>query len=594
MLKGLWFFVTFGYRTDKRYILYLFLQQFVRALQPIANVIMPKYILDELAAQARLPHLAAYVGILLGANLLVGWFGNWLGLESFSRRCAVGGAFDQMLHEKLSQVDYIHLESADFLDMKERANKFLYADWHGFSYLLDSALALIGQVFILAGILAIVLSLSPLIVAAFILLVLLCAGYEMRIKRKQAALNLDVAAAQRGVMVYSRIFEDAQYGKEIRVNDCGAWLAAKERGYYDTSLQSTLQQNRLLEKSSAVDAVGLFLQQGLAYGYLIRRFLLGGISLGDFMMYAGAAGSFSAAIRTVMHSVVDILTYAPYYEALEAYLGLPTHLRETGTLLVAPGVPAITFEHVSFRYPGQTADALHDISFTMQPGMRLAVVGENGAGKTTLIKLLLRIYAPTGGRICVGGRDIMTYAHAEYRKALSAVLQDFALFPLTLKENICLNQTETTGDAQVMALLQQVGLAGRVATLPKGIHTSIHKTLDPDGFEPSGGEGQKIALARALFRKAPIVILDEPTAALDPRAEREMYRRFDALIQGSSAVYISHRLSSTRFCDKIMVLAQGRVVQWGHHDELVAVPGLYRELFQMQASLYLQPARREP
>lgn len=587
MLKGLLFFFRFGYRTDKRYILYLVLAQLLGALPPLANVAMPKLLIDELTGMQRVPHLILYAGLLIGINVAAGWGTNWLRLESFSLRCKMSGAFDLMLHRTLLEADLENLESADFLDMQARAKKFLYADWHGYSYLLDSALNIIGQAFVLAGIIGIVATMHPLVLFLFILLVLLSTLYEMRIKKRQVVLSMKHAGYQRSWSYYASLFEDPAFGREMRVNACGEWLLSHERKYMDDALDNHIQQNRLWQRTGATDAAAGLVQQGVAYAYLLTRILRGTMGLGSFMMYTGAATSFSQAMRTVMHNVADILSYAPYYEALEQYISLPAKLRAGGEAAMPRGPHTITFDNVSFRYPGQAVDALTGVSFTLTPGTRLAIVGENGAGKTTLIKLLLRLYAPTEGRILLDGRDIATYDYDGYMQAFAAVLQDYRLFPLSLKENVCLQHAPEADDAQVASLLARVGFGDRLQTLPGGVHTAVHKTLDPEGFEPSGGEGQKIALARALYKDAPIAILDEPAAALDPRAEYAMYRNFDQLVQDKTVLYISHRLSSTRFCDAVAVLQNGRIVQWGTHEALLAQrDGLYAELFAMQAQYY--------
>ena len=211
-------------------------------------------------------------------------------------------------------------------------------------------------------------------------------------------------------------------------------------------------------------------------------------------------------------------------------------------------------------------------------------MGENGAGKTTFVKLLIRLYEPTEGQILLDGINIKDVDYEEYMSVFSTVFQDYKLFALPLKDNVALSLTKD--ESRIQNLLEYVGLGNTLRKLPKGMDTHVYKNFDKDGFEPSGGEGQKIAIARALYKDAPIVILDEPTAALDPRAEYQIYQQFNQMVNGKTAVYISHRLSSTKFCDVIAVFSQGKIIEYGTHEELLEKQGIYSELFSMQAQFY--------
>ena len=239
---------------------------------------------------------------------------------------------------------------------------------------------------------------------------------------------------------------------------------------------------------------------------------------------------------------------------------------------------------MSFRYPRAQAPTLRNLNLTLKKGQRLAVVGENGAGKTTMIKLLLRLYDPDEGRILLGGRDIRQLSPQEYADQFSVVFQDFRLFAFSVRENICLGREE---EERLDRVLAQTGLDELLAGYEKGADTSVYKQFDEKGVEFSGGERQKIAIARALYKDAPIVVMDEPTAALDPIAEEEIYNQLNALIHGRTALFISHRLSSCKFCDEVAVFQDGRVVEQGSHEDLMKEEGLYRRMFTAQSQYYV-------
>ena len=245
----------------------------------------------------------------------------------------------------------------------------------------------------------------------------------------------------------------------------------------------------------------------------------------------------------------------------------------------------VEFRDVSFRYPGSGQYALRHVNMKFRVGQRLAVVGPNGSGKTTFIKLLCRLYEPTEGAVLLNGFDIRKYDYREYMSIFSVVFQDFTLADMPLGENVAASSEYDR--ARALSCLEKAGFSESLKKLPKGLDTCLNKTLDKDGIDLSGGERQKVALARALYRDASFIVLDEPTAALDPIAEAEIYRKFNDIIEDRTAIYISHRLSSCKFCDEILVFDRGGIVQKGTHEELVSdTAGKYHELWHAQAQYY--------
>ena len=245
----------------------------------------------------------------------------------------------------------------------------------------------------------------------------------------------------------------------------------------------------------------------------------------------------------------------------------------------------IRFENVSFRYSNTDTDTLRNISFSVKPGQRLAIVGLNGAGKTTLIKLLLRLYKPTEGKITLDGVGIMEIPYKQYSRYVSTVLQDFALFSYSVKENIVFDQAYD--DVQFWDSIEKSGLVDKLTNLPNGVDTSVNRDLDDGGIEFSGGEGQKLATAHAIYKDAPLFILDEPTAALDPIAEATLFSRFDEITRGKTTIFITHRLSSTTFCDDILVLCDGAIIEQGSHETLLSkADGTYAKLYRSQMQYY--------
>lgn len=583
MFKGLVFFIRIGWKYDRRYVVWNVLQQLLASLMPVFAALMPKFIIDELMGAQRLGIIARYIAVFAGYALLAGSLSSFFAHDGFIRRCRVNSKFDSEQHARLARADLERLESPAYRDMKEKALKFLTCDWHGFGYLLDCALRIIGQSITLIGIAAIIASLNVWIVLAFAALAAGSVWFEGRMRKRAMSLAQTVILNQRKWVYYSSLFEETKFAKEIRLNRLSGWLLRKEEAEMERCTDVLKQQHGLFTRADVLTAAFTFVQQCVSYAYLIRKVLKNAIGIGDFTMYTGAATAFAGALREIMKSIVEIRAYDLYYDKLDQFLAVPETLR-AGRSLPPEGGHLIEFMDVGFRYAGAEKWALRHINITMRPGEKLSVVGENGSGKSTFAKLLLRQYDPTEGVILMDGTDIRAIDYDRYMDLFSAVFQDFQLFAMSLRDNAALNQNVT--DAQVFHALDRVGLAPFVKVLPRGLDTHIGRLFDEQGVESSGGEGQRIALARALIKNAPIILLDEPTAALDPRAEYEIYQGFHALTEGKTSVYISHRLSSARFCDRIAVFSEGRIIECGTHAELIRANGAYAELFRMQAQFY--------
>jgi len=585
MFKGLLFFIKSGWKYDKYYILWNIFHQLVNAPVPLLTALFPKLIIDELMYDQRVDRLLVYVILLAGALLVAGVLSTFFLRDGFSRRCKVDAEFGSSLHKTLYKCDYGNLESPKFLEMQEKAKKFLYCNQHGFGYLLDCALNIFGHCITLLGIAAIISSLNMWLILLFILLTTVGAIIEHNVQKKIKNMTDSMITDQRKWTYYANLFEKEEYGKEFRLYNAGEWLLRKERDFFTRTNNTIRKQNNEFIKSGIATALFTFLEQCAAYGYLIFSVLNGSISIGSFMMYISAVTAFAASFRQIINAIVEIRAYDMYYENLDEYLSVPSTLRSGTTKISVHKPHTIEFVNVSFKYPGGEHYTLKNINLTIRPGEKLLIVGENGAGKTTFIKLLLRLYDPTDGEILLDGINIKAIDYDDYTALFATVFQDYHLLSFSLRDNV--SMSATADDANIAHILHTVGLDYKLHQLKNGLDTSIHKDFDENGFEPSGGEGQKIAIARALYKNAPIVILDEPTAALDPRAEFDIYQQFNDMVSGKTAVYISHRLSSARFCDIVAVFENGTVTEYGSHKALLAQSGKYAELFNMQADFYI-------
>ncbi len=375
-------------------------------------------------------------------------------------------------------------------------------------------------------------------------------------------------------------------GKDIRIYGAQPMIRRALRESEQNRMAAA--ESRLDCRAGILDGALSGLLLGGAYLFIVLRALDGALTAGSVVLFAAAVYRFSESLKTLSKSWNEIRMNARRMESSFDWLSLPDTMENGGEPVrkeEARGV--IELRGVSYSYPGTSTPALSDVSLRIEPGKKIAVVGRNGSGKTTLVKLLCRLYDPDAGEVLLGGKDVRRYDYDEYLHQFSVVFQDFQLLALSLGQNVA--GAEAYDAARVTDCLQKAGLGERVRRMQKGLDTPLYRSLDEDGVEVSGGEAQKIALARALYKDAPIVVLDEPTAALDPVSEHEVYNGFRELVGDKTAIFISHRLSSCRFCDEILVFDEGRLVQHGSHDELVADgDGLYHAMWQAQAQYYAE------
>jgi len=403
-------------------------------------------------------------------------------------------------------------------------------------------------------------------------------------KYKQQGMHTDMI---RKMEYITTAAADFSFGKDIRMYGMKDWLTGMHR-------MLRKEHNGFLKKVSRYELYSKFggllvglIRDGWSYAILISMTFRGKLTVDEFVLYFYAISSFTSFIGTIISEwgklrnvslkVCDIREFMEYPE--EACGNL-----ETEELAKQP--LSITFEDVSFRYDGADEDTLKHVSFTIHPGEKIALVGLNGAGKTTIVKLLCGLYYPTSGKVCINGISVKEFQRKEYYRLFSPVFQNIRTAFFSLAETISGQPEESTDVAWAEECMRRAGLGEELKKLPDGIYTKLDKQINKDATELSGGEAQKLMLARALYKNAPVLVLDEPTAALDPVAENEIYQEYSRMTEGKCSLFISHRLASTRFCDRILYLEQGELVEEGTHEELMQENGKYRKLYDIQAQWY--------
>ena len=381
------------------------------------------------------------------------------------------------------------------------------------------------------------------------------------------------------------------YAKDIRMYGLSGWLKKRFIEINDVRLSYQKLSNKIwFWVACALSLLWLFAQGGV-YAFLIYNVYNHALTIGNFTLYLTSAMTLFSCMNELLNNVNAMLQRSRECDDLRSFLDLEKEFR--GQKEKLPDVPAFDsyefeFKNVSFKYPRQEKYALCNVSLKIKAGERLAVVGLNGAGKTTFIKLLMRLYEPTEGAIFLNGQDIRSWDLNSYFAIIAPVFQDVNLFAMTYKENVSMKELEKTDDELVKKCTEDAGLGEKIRDLKDGIDTQLLKVIYDDGTDMSGGEKQKLALARALYKNAPVVVLDEPTAALDALAESKLYQDFDKMIGGKTAIYISHRLSSTQFCNNVAMFKDGQLIEYGTHDSLMKKKGEYANMYKVQAQYYVE------
>lgn len=430
-----------------------------------------------------------------------------------------------------------------------------------------------------------------------------------------------VAKEQMASDKYYSDTSDFAYGKDIRLFQMQTPLYRLLQRYTNLlNKQAGIAWNRYARNYLIGDLLE-FGQEILTYGLLFYKVLSQGMGVADFTLYLGSVHSAATALNEIFSKIIRINKESLHVNDFRAFLESDEHTVWSGDgATVGCGEKSsfkkdqqacenaykqgsafprrsdqgyrFEFDHVSFRYPGAGDYALRDLSLTLHAGQKLAVVGLNGAGKTTFVKLLCRLYEPTDGHIYLNGRDIAEYALEDYWELIAPVFQENESFAFSIAQNVAMKDAAGQDRERIDRAIEGADLLEKVRSLPKGVDTYLYKNLEDDGVDLSGGQKQKLMLARALYKAAPVIVLDEPTAALDALAEAKSYENFNDLTGGRTCVYISHRLSSTKFCDVIAMFENGRLIEYGDHDSLMARQGKYAELFQIQAQYYQEEGRK--
>jgi ATP-binding cassette subfamily B protein len=583
------------------------------ALFPFIIIYMGAEILNALSRHDSLNHIYLLLAITLASCFLTQQIKQIIARTINVKNQVFEQKFMMLLNNKTLEMDYGSIENSEIHIKRQRIDdirrvggggiwKLVYQSQdaaNGIFTMIASVAVTYKAFFIYNSIpqnnlIDIITSpLSSIILLAIIAVNTWITIYFNAVSTEKTHKTWDEAVPQNRILVYilTKYINTYHAGKDIRLYNQKQMIQDKYNKTLDNFIRIFFKMERNQIKYTSINTVLSSVIEWIVYIFIGMRAIYGLIDLGDLFKYIISINQFSKGLTGFLNSFNALRVNNQYLEVLYDFLDIPNE-KYQGTLTTekrADNDYEFEFHNVSFRYPGTEAYALKKLDLKFSIGQHTAVVGMNGSGKTTMIKLLCRLYDPTEGEITLNGIDIRKYDYAEYLNIFSVVFQDFKLFSFSLGQNVA--SSVDYDSAKAVKCLKTAGFEDRYNEMKKGLDTPIYKDFEEDGIEISGGEAQKIALARALYKNAAFIVLDEPTAALDPVAEFEIYSKFNQIVGNKTAVYISHRLSSCRFCDDIAVFHEGELIQRGNHDMLLSDKnGKYYELWNAQAQYYTDKA----
>ena len=571
--------ILFIWKKSKVYFLLTIFSIIVSSIQAFPGMYLVSYSIDLLTKKVDFNKYLKIIGFIVILMLLT----SILSMLTNSMLEYSKKKFYTKIRQDINYIclhtDYEKIQSKSFIEEKDFALSALSND--SLEMYIQSVKTLISNIIVIAGTLYII-SFASLFILIPLAISIILISYNSYLNAIQNYVETKEEIEYRKKSTYLQsISRDFSYAKEIRAFSLKDKF--KKRMDEVDELLLRIKENRrkkrrpsnlLVYSAEAILQIAIYLY----FGYKVLTSI---ITLGQFSLYSSAVEKLKGSLENIMFVVTEFMVNTEYVQGFFDFM--KSDIRTSKHDKVDISSAKIEFKGVSYKYPQAETYALKDVNLSIDAGETLLIVGENGAGKSTFIKLLCGLYKPTEGKILVNGIDISTIDSKEYVKNISAVFQDYKLFALSIADNI--DALKDFDSSNMDKSLEQVNLLEKVR-LSNGVDTQLYRIFDENGCEFSGGEMQRLAIARAIYKDAPILILDEPTSALDPKVEYEIYNSFKQMSKNRTAVYISHRLSSIKFSDKIAVFDKGAIVEYGTHDDLIAKKGIYEELYSIQASLY--------
>lgn len=578
-----------AWKHNREYIFYSLLQLISNAITPFINIIAVKYLVDSIIYNYGFEKVIFIVVVMVGLNFVFGNLktlsNNFVKLNAKKLMMPMSASFSS----KAVEMDYEYTENMTVLEQMNKAAFVLLNADNLELYLgaINNGLIFIIQLIITSVIIS---SLNPLIIILILGVAISSTIINLKTQKKNYALYSEMMPLERRWKHLTDVAENLMYGKTVRIYDLDKFIIGKGKENREKYLKKFNKQAVNTQISNMISVTLTTIQGLVILIWLSTSVISAAITIGSFILLLNASKQFALSFGLLSNEIVNLYKNDNYINDFFVFLKYESKLRSTekkGAKVDCkiPGV--LEFKKVSFKYPNSDQYILKNISLTIHPGERISIVGENGAGKTTFVKLLMRLYDVTEGEILYNGINVKDYNYDDYMNVFSTLFQDYKIFALSIYENITFQEESSEKDL-VNKIFKQYGVWGKIASLPNQGETIMSREYEEEGMELSGGQQQRLALCRAVYKNAPVIILDEPTANLSPVAEHDIYQHFNSMVKNKTAIYISHRLSSSKFCDKICVFDKGSIAEYGSHSELIEKNGLYAEMFMLQSQYYVE------
>ncbi|MCL2774550.1 MAG: ABC transporter ATP-binding protein/permease [Oscillospiraceae bacterium] len=574
------------WKWDKPTIFLSLLRIPVNVLTPLIGIYLSKSVVAVVTQKGSVEQLLLNILIFSIAMLSLNIMGNITNNKIQWKALYNRMKYINLVNEKYIDADYDVIENPDNQNKWGKAMGAVQNNSSGTEAIVNIVISILSNITGFISYAVIIFTFNPLL--AVILAISTIGNFfaykamhlwEYRNRDKWAPIDRKLSYIQQSSGDFSR-------AKDIRLYNISEWFKDLFKSILKERLVWVIKYKK---RQYAADIISVTLDRirdVIAYGYLIHTMLNGGMTVANFVLYFGIIGGFSGWLLSFMWDISTLKSTSLSLCDMREFLDMPDNFNRGKGIDLPIETCEIEFKNVNYKYPGSDKYTIENLNFKIKKGEKIAIVGVNGAGKTTLIKLMCGLYRPESGEALVNGKNIMEYNRDEYYTLLSVVFQDIYLMPVSIAKNISLQNEDKIDKNRIYKVLELAGLSEKVKSLAKGADTLLVRSFSEEAIELSGGEKQKLALARALYKNGKIIVLDEPTAALDPIAESEMYQKYDELTAGRTAIYISHRLSSTRFCDRIFFLEDGKITETGNHYELMKKGGKYAEMFDIQSHYY--------
>ena len=560
----------------------------VNCLLPVISAYLPKVVIEEITENNDLSRLLTITAVFTVTLAVCSGLQKYVGQLIYWNKFKMNAFFLRMVVKKGLTTDYKNQENEHFRKLQNESFSSCNGNFSYYAQIYDAGVQFFSNLLGFLAFLGILVTLSPWIILFIIGTTLIGYFLNKKVNKWVSENTNEKSGYEQNLQYVISVSDDVRAAKDIRIYNMALWF----NRIYEKNLSGLLGWYRKYTAKlfgvSAADGMITLVREGITYLILLKMTLSGSITVAEFVLYFNVIAGFSTWLGSLMGQISVLERLNLSMNRFRSYLEFPeNYLREEGAPINDHKKPKrIELKNVSFRYSEDGEDVLKNINLSIEPGEHIAVVGLNGAGKTTLIKLLCGLTEPTSGKVLYDRTDVLEFNRDEYYKLFGAVFQDYSILPVSIEE-IVSEETEGNIDTvKVTESLKQAGLYDKIMSFKGGVKTKYDRSFWDDGVNLSGGEVQKLLLARALYRKSPMVLLDEPTAALDPVSENKLYETYNEVMSGKTTVFISHRLASTRFCSRIILIENGRIIEEGTHEELLARKGCYYELFETQAKYY--------